>query len=55
MPSVIEFLKLWKIALIDLEDDTGSYKRAENSYPPAYLVCQINTAAFLILSVPSMI
>ena len=38
------FSKLWWIALIDLVDDTGSYRQAANSYPPAYLVCHINTA-----------
>ena len=37
-PSMIEFFKIWKIALIDLVYDTGSYRRAANSYPPAYLL-----------------
>ena len=40
----LSFLKLWYIALIDLVDDTGSFRGAANSYPPAYPVCQINTA-----------
>ena len=41
---MIEFLKLWYIALIYLVDDAGSYRRAENSYSPAYPGCHINTA-----------
>ena len=40
----LNFLKLWQIALIDLVDDTGAYRRAANSFPPAYLRCHINTA-----------
>ena len=40
----LNFLKLWSIALIDLKEDTGSYMRAANSYPPAYPGCHINTA-----------
>ena len=33
------YLKLWWIALNDLVDDTCSYRRAANSYPPAYPGC----------------
>ena len=40
----LKSLKLWWIAINDLVDDTGSYRQAANSYPPAYLVCHINTA-----------
>ena len=41
---MIEFSENFdKFALIDLVDVTGSYSRAANSYPTAYLGCQINT------------
>ena len=40
---MIDFLKLWLIALIDLVDDTGSYKKAANNYSPDYPGCHINT------------
>ena len=39
----LKFLKLWYIALIDLVEDTGSYRWAANSYPPAYPGCHTNT------------
>ena len=35
--------KLWWIAINDLVDNTGSYRQTANSYPPAYLICHINT------------
>ena len=35
-PSMIDFFKTLIDCLIDLLDDTGSYSRAANSYPPAY-------------------
>ena len=41
---MIEFWKLWYIALIDLVEDTGSYIWAANSYSPAYPGCHIDTA-----------
>ena len=53
--SMIEVLKLWYIALIDLVEDTGSYRWAANSYPPAYPGCHINTPDIFNLSVLSMI
>ena len=40
----LKSLKLWWIAIIDLIDNTGSYRQAANSYSPAYLFCHINTA-----------
>ena len=41
---MIEFWKLWWIALIDLVEDTGYYRRDANSYPPTYRGCHICTA-----------
>ena len=46
------FSKLWWIALIDLVDDTGSYRQAANRYSSAYPGCHINTAHIFNLISP---